>query len=94
MDGKTIRERSCCFTKKAADENQEAREAAIRALANGWHDDPGTLPLVRERAEHDEDKMVREAAIRALANGWLDDPEIIELLRDHSDYTDRSPNRA
>jgi len=46
-----------------------------------WHDDPETLPLIKDRAVNDEHNNVRRAAVEALAEGWHDDPEIISLIK-------------
>jgi hypothetical protein len=40
------------------------RDVAIEAIARGWPNDPGTLPLLRERAENDPTPWLREKAKR------------------------------
>jgi len=62
-------------------ENDEVRLAVVQALAAGWHDDPDTLPLLKDRAVNDENDEVRRAAVEAIAQGWHDDPEIISWLK-------------
>jgi hypothetical protein len=53
-------------------------------LARGWKDDPGTLPLPKDRAARDDDSEVRQAAVRELARGWKEDPEVQKFLADLS----------
>ncbi|MBG0568711.1 HEAT repeat domain-containing protein [Actinoplanes sp. NEAU-A11] len=43
------------------------RQAAVRAIAAGWADDPGTLAWLRERATTDTDDDVRQTAAQAIA---------------------------
>jgi HEAT repeat protein len=38
----------------------------VRAIVAGWADDPGTLPLLRERATTDDDEDVRREAEEAI----------------------------
>jgi HEAT repeat protein len=51
----------------AADPNEYVRQAAVQAIAAGWPADPGTLPLLRDRATADPDEDVRQAAVQAIA---------------------------
>ena len=60
------------------------RSAALRALANDWREDAGTLILLRERAASDPSEDVRATALQALAVGWSNDPETLTLLREHA----------
>jgi len=60
------------------------RRAAVQAIAQGWHDDPETLPLLKDRAVNDQDNAVRYAAVQAIAQGWHDDPETLPLLKDRA----------
>jgi HEAT repeat protein len=41
------------------------RRAAVQAIAAGWAEHEGTLPLLRERATSDDDEDVRQAAVQA-----------------------------
>ncbi|WP_162642344.1 HEAT repeat domain-containing protein [Streptosporangium sp. 'caverna'] len=66
------------------DEYWAVRRAAVRAIASGWADHPGTLPLLRNRALNDERGDVREAAVRAIASGWADHPDTLPLLKNHA----------
>jgi hypothetical protein len=47
------------------------RYAAIEAIFRGWPDDPGTLPLLRERAENDPNRWLRKEVKR-----WADKIEV------------------
>jgi HEAT repeat protein len=49
------------------------RREALRALAEGWREQPETSELLRERAVKDQDEYVRETALEALAAGWPDE---------------------
>ncbi|HET9655062.1 MAG TPA: helix-turn-helix domain-containing protein, partial [Kineosporiaceae bacterium] len=60
------------------------RRAAVQAIAAGWADDEGTLPLLRERATTDPDNDVRQAAVQAIATGWADDEGTQPLLRERA----------
>ena len=39
-----------------------------------WANDPGTLPLLRDRATTDDHGDVRQAAVQTIAAGWADNP--------------------
>ena len=58
-----LRERATTDTAK------DVRQAAIRALAGGWGDDPTTVTWLRERATTDTDEDVRQAALDAPISG-------------------------
>lgn len=53
--------------------NPRATSSAVRALAAGWREDPGTLPLLRERVSTDPAERVRQVVVQALAAGWGED---------------------
>jgi HEAT repeat protein len=57
------------------------RAGALLALAGGWHDDPRTLTILRDRAVNDPDHDVRSAALIALSENCAGDPETAPLLR-------------
>jgi len=57
----------------------------VQALATGWHDDPQTGPLLRERVTTDPDRDVRRAAVQGLTTGWRDDPGTGRLNHPGSD---------
>ena len=46
------------------DENEYVRSTAIQELASGWHDDPETLNIIKQRAKEDENENVRSTAIQ------------------------------
>jgi len=50
------------------------RRAAVQELAQGWKEDPNTLPLLKQRLQSDDDKWVRFAAVQELAKGWKNEP--------------------
>lgn len=54
--------------------------AAVEELADGWHQDPETAPLLRNRAINDLDEDVRQAALKLLAKGWYDETTTSVLL--------------
>jgi HEAT repeat protein len=57
------------------------RRVALNAAAEGWPEDPTTVPWLRERAaDGREDPDVRSAAIQVLAARWPN-KETLELLR-------------
>jgi predicted NACHT family NTPase len=60
------------------------QQAAVRELARGWRDDPGTLPLLQDMARNAGNWDVREAAVQELARGWRDDPATLPLLHDRA----------
>jgi hypothetical protein len=64
--------------------NWAVQGAAVQAIAAGWADDPGTLPLLRDRATTDNNWAVRRAAVQAIAGGWADDPGTLPWLRDRA----------
>jgi hypothetical protein len=49
------------------------RRAAVQELAQGWKDDPDTLPILKQWATSDDNWALRRAAVRELAQGWKDD---------------------
>jgi HEAT repeat protein len=57
------------------------RQAAVQALAQGFKDDPDTLPWLKARAQSDENWAVRRAAVQALAQGFKDDPDTLPILK-------------
>ncbi|AKB36261.1 putative lyase [Methanosarcina siciliae C2J] len=57
------------------------RQSAVRELAHGWHDDPETLNIIKQRAATDKDYHVRGTAVNELAHGWHDDPETLNIIK-------------
>ncbi|MEV5556101.1 hypothetical protein AB0L44_20815, partial [Nonomuraea wenchangensis] len=70
--------------KEHATTNAEAviRFAAVKAIVEGWPDDPETLVWLCDRVTEDGHEVVRRVAIEAIASGRRDDPEILSWLRD------------
>jgi hypothetical protein len=64
------------------------REAAVQAIAAGWAEDEGTLPLLRDRATTDDNWAVRMAAVQAIAAGWAEDEGTLPWLRDRATTDD------
>ena len=56
-------------------------QTAITALAQGWRDDPETLPLLHLWAVSERPSSFRLAAIRAIVEGWRNDPTTLPLLQ-------------
>ncbi|HII93557.1 MAG TPA: DUF4062 domain-containing protein, partial [Methanosarcina sp.] len=48
----------------------DVRMSAVRELARGWHDDPETINIIKQRATSDNRWNVRSAAVQELARGW------------------------
>ena len=69
---------------KKLEGNNNSRLLAVLVLVAGWHDDPKTLPLLKDRAVNDEDNDVRYAAVQAIAQAWHDDPETLPLFKDRA----------
>ncbi|NJR32794.1 MAG: HEAT repeat domain-containing protein [Chamaesiphon sp. CSU_1_12] len=61
--------------------NGYVRRFAIEALAQGWADDPDTLPILKYSAEHDNYWYVRSAAIEFLDRGSKDDTDIVSIFK-------------
>lgn len=55
-------------------------QTAVKALAQAWHDDPETLPLLRSWVQSDQPAPLRLAALQALVQGWHDDELIVPML--------------
>ncbi|MEU8209512.1 HEAT repeat domain-containing protein [Micromonospora sp. NPDC049044] len=60
------------------------KQAAVRAIAAGWADDPDTLPWLRERVTADGNWEVRRVAVEAIAAGWAGDPDTLSWLRERA----------
>jgi len=58
------------------------RSTAVQELARGWHEDPETLNIIKQRGMTDEDVSVRSTAVQELAHGWHDDPETLHLIKE------------
>ncbi|HEY9299995.1 MAG TPA: HEAT repeat domain-containing protein, partial [Phormidium sp.] len=64
-----------------SEDNWDVRYAAVQELAQGWKDDPETLPWLKQLAQSDDNWAVRPAAVQELARGWKDDPETLPILK-------------
>jgi hypothetical protein len=49
-------------------------------LAQGFKDDPDTLPWLKARAQSDDDSDVRSAAVQELAQNYIQAPRILVFL--------------
>jgi HEAT repeat protein len=49
-------------------------------IAEGWKEDPDTLPWLKDRALQDEDQYIRQAAVKAIIQNGQEDPELFEFL--------------
>jgi GTPase SAR1 family protein len=62
----------------------EQRVLAPFALACGWHDEAGTLPLLQSMANDDPNQTVRYAALYALSEHYAGYPDTLPMLRSHA----------
>jgi hypothetical protein len=69
----------------AAHDDMRYRILAPRTLAHGWHEDAGTLPLLRELAVADADEDVRRTALVALTTYYHEDAGTLPLLRERAE---------
>jgi hypothetical protein len=60
------------------------QKVALRAVAEGWRDDPRTPVWLRHRAVNDSHSWARELAVQELTEGWRDDPKTVAWLRDRA----------
>ena len=67
--------------------------SGVQEIAQGWKDDPATLPNLKQRARSDGDWTVRLSALQELARGWKDDPETLPILKQLAQYDDDSAVR-
>jgi hypothetical protein len=74
--------------KAQSDDHEYVRLAALQELAQGWKDDPDTLPLLKQKAQSDDHEYVRQAALQKLARGWKDDPDTLPLLKQKAQTDD------
>ncbi|MDG4793531.1 HEAT repeat domain-containing protein [Micromonospora sp. WMMD1082] len=72
----------------ATDPHWPTREAAVRAVAARFADNPGTLPWLRDRATTDDHATVRQAAMRAVAARFADNPGTLPWLRERATTDD------
>ena len=60
----------------------------MQELARGWKNDPDTLPILKQRAQHDDNYAVRQAAVQELARGWKNDPDTLPILKQRAQHDD------
>ncbi|WP_239333369.1 HEAT repeat domain-containing protein [Frankia sp. CiP3] len=81
--------RDLFHTQALLDHNAQIRWVAVQAVAVGWRDGPGTLPLLREWATDGHGDVRRVVVVEAVAVGWRDDPGTLPWLRERAtDDTD------
>ena len=66
------------------DKDNFVRSTAVEQIAQGWKQDPDTLPFLIGLAEKDENNFVRSTAVEQIAQGWKQDPDIFPLIRDRA----------
>jgi HEAT repeat protein len=76
-----------------SENNSEVVISGVQEIAQGWKDDPATLPNLKQRAQSDDDWTVRFSALQELARGWKDDPETLPILQHLAQYDDDSAVR-
>ena len=64
-----------------SENNSDVVVSGVQEIAQGWKDDPATLPNLKQRAQSDDDWTVRFSALQELARGWKDDPETLPWLK-------------
>jgi len=76
-----------------SENNSDVVISGVQEIAQGWKDDPATLPNLKQRAQSDDDWTVRFSALQELARGWKDDPETLPILKQLAQYDDDSAVR-
>jgi HEAT repeat protein len=64
-----------------SENNSDVVSSGVQEIAQGWKDDPATLPNLKQRAQSDDDWTVRLSALQELVRGWKDDPETLPILK-------------
>ena len=64
-----------------SENNSDVVISGVQEIAQGWKDDPATLPNLKQRAQSDDDWTVRLSALQELVWGWKDDPETLPWLK-------------
>ncbi len=54
---------------------------AVQKLAQGWKDDPDTLPILKNLITSNSNDFVKDTAVQELARGWKDDPDTLPMLK-------------
>jgi hypothetical protein len=65
----------------AADDNEQVRYEAVRAVARSFAERPETFELLRKRAQEDDSEKIRRAAVRALAHNFAEQSKTLEILK-------------
>jgi len=73
--------------------NSDVVFSGVQEIAQGWKDDPATLPNLKQRAQSDDDWTVRLSALQELVRAWKDDPETLPILKQLAQYDDDSAVR-
>jgi len=82
------------FMPHAQSENSsDVISSGVQEIAQGWKDDPATLPNLKQRAQSDDDWTVRLSALQELVRAWKDDPETLPILKQLAQYDDDSAVR-
>jgi len=82
------------FMPHAQSENSsDVVSSGVQEIAQGWKDDPATLPNIKQRAQSDDDWTVRLSALQELVRAWKDDPETLPILKQLAQYDDDSAVR-
>jgi len=76
-----------------SENNSDVVSSGVQEIAQGWKDDPATLPNLKQRAQSDDDWTVRLSALQELVRGWKDDPETLPILKQLAQYDDDSAVR-
>jgi len=76
-----------------SENNSDLVSSGVQKIAQGWKDDPATLPNLKQRAQSDDDWTVRLSALQELVRGWKDDPETLPILKQLAQYDDDSAVR-
>jgi hypothetical protein len=73
--------------------NSDVVSSGVQEIAQGWKDDPATLPNLKQRAQSDDDWTVRLSALQELVRAWKDDPETLPILKQLAQYDEDSAVR-
>jgi len=76
-----------------SENNSDVVVSGVQEIAQGWKDDPATLPNLKQRAQSDDDWTVRLSALQELVRAWKDDPETLPILKQLAQYDDDSAVR-
>jgi hypothetical protein len=76
-----------------SENNSDVVISGVQEIAQGWKDDPATLPNLKQRAQSDDDWTVRLSALQELVRAWKDDPETLPILKQLAQYDDDSAVR-